>query len=167
MKDADYWIEKLELSVHPEGGYYREVYRSEETIPAAGLPSRYSGDRSFSTSIYYLLKGEDFSAFHRILSDEIWHFYTGAPLILHLIKPAGEYVAITMGTDEKGEFLFQFVIERGWWFAAEVKEKDSFSLVGCTVAPGFDFDDFRMGGEELAALFPAHRDLVLRFSGKR
>jgi predicted cupin superfamily sugar epimerase len=164
MKDADSWIEKLMLSRHPEGGYYREVYRSEESISVDSLPGRYRGDRAFSTAIYYLLKGDEFSAFHRLRSDEIWHFYTGSPVLIHLIMPSGEYRRAILGIDEEGGSLPQLVIVRGCWFAAEVKEKHSFSLAGCTVAPGFDFDDFQMGGGELAGLFPVHKDLIERFT---
>ena len=77
ISSAKYWIEKLNFEKHPEGGWFKEVYRSEEVIPKKSLPEYFPGSRNISTSIYYLLEGDDFSAFHRIKSDEIWHYYEG------------------------------------------------------------------------------------------
>ncbi len=142
MKDENYWIEKLQLVPHQEGGYFREVYRSIEKILNEALPPRYRGDRAFSTSIYYLLKGRQHSSFHKLQSDEKWNFYFGSPLVLHLIDCSGYYNRILLGVDiNKGEF-FQFTIHYNTKFAAEPIMKKSYSLVGCTVAPGFDFYDF-------------------------
>lgn len=159
---ADYWIKKLGLISHPEGGYYRESYRSDEMIPVGALPVRFSGgERAFSTAIYFLLSGSDFSAFHRLHSDEMWHFYGGAPLTIHSLDEKGGYSRWTLGCDvEKGE-AFQAVIKAGSWFGATLEDVDSFALVGCTVAPGFDFRDFEMGDRsELIRLYPGHRALI-------
>jgi predicted cupin superfamily sugar epimerase len=159
---ADYWIKKLGLIRHPEGGYYRESYRSDEMIAVGGLPVRFSGgERSFSTAIYFLLAGNDFSAFHRLHSDELWHFYTGEPLTIHALDETGGYSPWTLGSNaEKGE-AFQVVIKAGSWFGASLEQTDSFALVGCTVAPGFDFRDFEMGDRsELIRLYPGHRSLI-------
>ena len=113
MKDAGYWIKSLELIEHPEGGYFRETYRSPEAICKDSLPARYEGDRSFSTSIYFLLIGEQFSAFHQLKSDELWHFYVGSPLTIHIIDEDGNYSTTKLGRDlEKGE-VFQTAIEAG------------------------------------------------------
>lgn len=162
-QDAQYWIEKLALRPHPEGGYYHETYRSLEMIDAACLPSRYNSDRNLSTAIYYLLQGEQFSAFHRLRSDEIWHFYTGSPLLLHTIDNNGKYSKIILGQHfEKGE-RFQAVVPQGDWFAAEVAVANSFSLLGCTLAPGFDFADFELGNRgKLVKKFPQHAELINR-----
>jgi len=155
-----YWINKFSLLRHPEGGWFREVYRSDELISRQCLPERYSGDRNHSTSIYFLITREEFSAFHKLRSDEIWHFYYGSPLIIHTINNSGDYRQFTLALDE-----FQFTIKRDLWFAAEVADKDSFSLTGCTVSPGFHFDDFILARkEELISNFPQHKELIKRLT---
>jgi len=156
---ADYWIETLALAHHPEGGWFRESYRSSEQIPADALPERFHGPRSFCTAIYFLLERGDFSALHRIKSDEIWHFYEGAPLTVHVITPGGERYDILLGRDAACGHNLQAVVPAGCWFGAETR--GAFSLVGCTVAPGFDFSDFEMGERaRLTELFPQHRLLI-------
>jgi hypothetical protein len=165
MQTAEYWIEKLQLQKHPEGGYFREVYRAEETIPKHNLHERYSGDRNYSTSIYFLITSNEFSSFHRIKSDETWHFYHGSPITIHTIDENGKYSAVKLGSNpEKGE-VFQFTIPHGTWFAASVDEPDSYALVGCTVAPGFHYDDFKLGKrEEMIKLFPQHEEIINNFT---
>jgi hypothetical protein len=164
---AEFWIQNLALLPHPEGGYYREVYRSSEHIPHEALPSRYDGDRNFGTSIYYLLKSGQFSAFHKLHSDEIWHFYSGSPVRIYILI-AGQGLEIKcLGKDvAKGEQL-QVLLPHGCWFAAEVMLPESFVLVGCTVHPGFSFSDFILaGGEELRNLFPGEEKLIERLAIK-
>lgn len=167
MEDAGYWIKKLNLEPHPEGGFYKETYRSHEIIPKKALPDRFSGDRVFSTCIYYLLNKEDFSAFHRIQQDELWHFYDGSSLTIHIIDPDGAYFTKKLGTDmDEGETP-QVVVAAGCFFSAETNDKKLFSLTGCTVAPGFDFADFELPDKnELLALFPQHKELISRFTKK-
>ena len=162
-KTAEYWIKHLHLTNHPEGGWFSETYRAGETIPAKSLPDRFSGPRAFCTAIYFLLEQGDFSALHRIKSDEIWHFYDGAALSVEVITPMGEQYRILLGRDaERGECL-QAVVPAGCWFGAEVAGR--FSLVGCTVAPGFDFSDFEMADRvTLTELFPQHAVLVARLT---
>lgn len=165
MKNKDYWVEKLKLEPHPEGGFYREVYRSNEIISEVSLPERFSGDRVFSTSIYFLLNKKDVSAFHRIRQDEIWHFYDGSSLTIHIITPAGDYSKVKLGLDIEGNESPQAVVKAGCFFAAEVNHKEMFALTGCTVAPGFDFDDFEMPSyDKLVELFPQHEQVLKRFS---
>ena len=160
-KKADYWIEKLNLVAHPEGGYFREIYRSNELIPLACLPERFNGPRCFGTSIYFLLKSDTFSALHRIKSDEIWHFYLGTPLKIYAINPNGRLSNIILGQNVDAGESFQAVVPAGAWFGAKVTRPDSFALVGCTVAPGFDFDDFEMGERNnLLSQFPHHREII-------
>jgi uncharacterized protein len=155
------WIRDLGLKPHPEGGFFREVYRAEEKIARDGLPPRYRGDRSLSTSIYFLLLGRQVSRLHRLRSDEIWHFYEGSPVIVHSIGPGGAYAPIALGRDAAAGHVFQAVARAGWWFGAEVAAADSYALVGCTIAPGFEFDDFELGRREtLLAEFPGHRALI-------
>ena len=165
MKDARYWVQRLALNEHPEGGHFREVYRSHERIGAASLPSRYDGARSFSTSIYFLLQGGEVSRLHRLKSDELWHFYAGSPLTIHVLSEQGDYSTVVLGSDpERGE-EFQAVVKAGWWFGATVNDSASYSLVGCTVAPGFDYQDFELADrEELARAFPQHRQMIVRLT---
>ena len=158
-------IDNLGLQPHPEGGYYKETYRSTGAIPASDLPVEYSGDRNFSTSIYYLLVSEKPSAFHKINQDEIWHFYDGSPIELHTISESGEHQQFLIGRDFAKGQVPQLVVPANHWFASKVTETDSYSLVGCTVAPGFDFEDFTLAKrEDLIARFPRHRELILEFT---
>ncbi|BAC08382.1 cupin domain-containing protein [Thermosynechococcus vestitus] len=163
---AKAWIEALGLQPHPEGGYFREVYRSAGSIPRAVLPSGFQGgDRPYCTSIYFLLPSTACSRLHRIASDELWHFYTGSSLRIHVILPTGEYQALRLGINlDQGEQLQQ-VVPAGAWFGATVDAPDSFSLVGCTVAPGFDFRDFELGDrQQLQQQFPQHQRLIERLT---
>ena len=159
VKDARYWIDRLELSPHPEGGYYCATYKLDLTIARSALPSSYRGDRSASTAIYFLLDGVDFSAFHRIASDEVWHFYAGSSLVVYVIDPDGDYSELHLG--DCSDDVFQAVVKAGCWFASRVKDVAGFALVGCTVAPGFDFADFELAvRSELVAAYPQHRKLI-------
>ena len=164
-QNAKYWIENLQLEPHPEGGYFRQTYRSEMVIASEALPAGFGGARAASTAIYFLLERENFSAFHRLRSDEVWHFYAGDPLIVHVIEPEGKYSSILLGRDPEAGQVLQDVVRAGCWFASHVADWKSFAVVGCTVAPGFDFEDFKMGKrEELVARYPQHRDLIRRLT---
>jgi predicted cupin superfamily sugar epimerase len=148
MQTAHEWIQTLQLVQHPEGGWYREVYRSPDSIPGQALPARFGADRRYATSIYFLLQHGDFSAFHRIRQDEMWHFYDGDPLRLHAISPSGDHHTIVLGRNlELGQQLTA-VVPAGWWFGAEVADSGSFCLVGCTVAPGFEFEDLEIADRQ-------------------
>jgi len=147
IRDASYWIEHLNLLPHPEGGYYKEVYRSGEEVKRQSLPDRFPGDRSFSTSIYFLLEKDNFSAFHRIKSDEVWHFYDGDPISIYVIDTDGILTLYKLGLSPDKGIVPQVTIPANTWFASESTGK--FSLVGCTVSPGFDFNDFEMADRGL------------------
>jgi predicted cupin superfamily sugar epimerase len=162
MTTARHWITTLSLARHPEGGWYRETYRSREAVARAHLPPRFDGDRAFSTAIYFLLESGDFSALHRIRQDEVWHYYGGSPLTLHVISPAGDYSTLTLGRVRGAP---QAVTPAGCFFAATVDEPDSFTLAGCTVAPGFDFADFKLPSRaELCRLYPDLREVIERLT---
>ena len=164
-KSAKYWIEKLGLEPHPEGGYFRQTYRSEIAIAREALPAGFTGARAASTAIYFLLEGKNFSAFHRLRSDEVWHFYAGEPLMVHVINPAGTYSAIRLGRDLDAGEIPQVVVPAGCWFASHVVGWKSFAVVGCTVAPGFDFEDFEMARRaELVARYPEQREWIERLT---
>ena len=156
-------VERFQLLPHPEGGYYKENYRSGEEIAHNALPQRFSGNRQFSTAIYFLLEQRNFSAFHRIQSDECWHFYAGQTLHVHVIHPNGQYELLKLGNDLSQGESFQAVVPAGSWFASETAEGGTFSFVGCTVAPGFDFADFVLAkAEELVQQFPSMEILIRR-----
>jgi len=161
LKDFQSIIKELKLKPHPEGGYFRETYRSRGSISAECLDNDYQGRRNFSTAIYFLLTSDLFSAFHRLHQDEMWHFYDGSPLALHVISKDGLYQTKVLGRcTAKGEEL-QIVVRGGDWFAATVVEPNSYTLAGCTVSPGFDFEDFKLANrEELVARFPQHRQII-------
>lgn len=162
MQDkAGYWIDRLQLAPHPEGGWFAQTYRSAESVRDGQLPRRFEGDRVFSTAIYYLLEGGDFSAFHRIKSDEIWHFYAGSPVTLYVIEKSGRLVQKKLGREpDKGE-SFQVVVEAGCWFGAAVDDPASYALMGCTVAPGFEYADFQLADRSrLLQEYPQHRKII-------
>ena len=163
--NAEYYIKELGLQKHPEGGWFKEVYRSEEFTERIHLPARYSGARHHSTSIYFLLAGAEYSGFHRIKSDELWHFYAGTGLTVYMINDAGNYSEIKLGSNHAAGEVFQCAIPRGVWFGATVNQPDSFSLAGCTVAPGFHFDDFELAERgDMLYKFPQHRELIVRLT---
>jgi uncharacterized protein len=160
---AEYLIKHLQLQPHPEGGFFKETYRSTGIIPSQCLPSFFSDERHYSTAIYFLLQQSDFSAFHKIKSDECWHFYEGETLLIHIIDGEGNYSCIRLGRKiDEGE-TFQFVVPANCWFASEPAPGTEFALVGCTVAPGFDFEDFEMADEKvLTNAFPQHQSIIKR-----
>ncbi len=166
MKEQNFWIQQLQLKPHPEGGYYREVYRSTEQIAKQALPERYATDHCFSTSIYFLLPADSFSAFHRLKSDEIWHFYLGDSVTLFLLTEDGKLHTRRLGNlVEQGEQL-QLVIPHGVWFAAQVSHpQHGYALLGCTVAPGFEFADFELANQQqLLNQFPQHEKIIKRLT---
>lgn len=160
---AKQYITDLNLVPHREGGYYKQTYYSSEILPATGLPARFNGDRPVSTGIYYLLEKGDFSTFHKIKSDECWHFYAGDAVVIHMIQQDGEYLQAKLGHRLKEGETFQYVVPAGVWFAVEPAPESEFALTGCTVAPGFSFEDFEIGTKELLlSKFPNHHEVIDR-----
>jgi uncharacterized protein len=162
MNTVDYWINHLELLPHPEGGFFKETYRASETIDEP--PARFDGKRNLSTAIYFLLRSQERSVFHRIKSDEIWHFYEGSTLSIYVLKDQGLKV-YKLGTRiERGESL-QVVIPANCWFGAKVDEPNSYALCGCTVSPGFDFQDFEMADRsELSKKYPGYENEIIQLT---
>lgn len=157
--DVKELIQKLQLKAHPEGGFYSETYRSTESIVTD------SGKvRNTSTAIYYLLENEDKSHFHRIQSDELWFFHQGQPLEINVIIGT-QFKIILLGNDiEKGE-VPQAIIPANSWFASSIKNATGFSLVSCTVAPGFDFEDFELASREnLIQEYPHLKTIIEKYT---
>jgi uncharacterized protein len=160
MKTAQYWIEHLQLQAHPEGGFYKETYRAAEQIPKEGLPARFPAARHHATSIYFLLRAQDRSYFHRIKSDELWHYHAGSSLTIYVLHN-GKCKEHILGSDiDQGQSL-QVVVPANCWFGARVNDANGYVLSGCTVAPGFDFADFEMA-DRIALLkeFPGETAIV-------
>lgn len=154
-------VRKLDLNPHPEGGYFRETYRSGDVLPEDVLDKNIQGSRNTSTGIYYLLESGDFSAFHKINQDEMWHFYLGDAIELSMISEHGKLSTVIIGSDIlKGELL-QFIVPKNYWFGARILKENSFALLGCTVAPGFDFKDFTLGNRyDLIKQFSEHKNII-------
>ena len=166
MNVQDY-IKKLKLLPHPEGGYFNEIYRAVGITSQPNLPMRFSGGRAYSTAIYYLLESGDFSSLHRLASDEQWFHVDGSALTIHSIDPTGNYSKHHIGKNlDAGEFPYA-VVPHGNWFGGTVDTAQSFALVGCVVAPGFDFDDFELADKgKLIKLFPQHKALIQKLTRK-
>jgi predicted cupin superfamily sugar epimerase len=155
-REAARLVKKLGLERHPEGGHFRQTYESDLQISIEG----YGRPRHVATAIYYLLAGGEFSAFHRIKSDEIWHHYAGGPVTLYAISGDGK-----LSKTKIDKNMPQAVIKANTWFAASLDSKRSYCLLGCTVSPGFHYDDFQLAGrDELARAYPQHKRLIERYT---
>ncbi|MFO0749951.1 MAG: cupin domain-containing protein [Myxococcota bacterium] len=154
-------VERLGLLPHPEGGWFRETWRAGETVARDALPARFAGPRAHGTAILFLLEAGQFSALHRIASDEVWCFHLGAPLVVHVLGRDGIREDLVLGHDVGGGQRVQAVVPHGALFGARVLGDAGYALVSCTVAPGFDFADFVMPSRaELVAALPQHAALI-------
>jgi len=157
-------ISRLNLEPHPEGGFFRETHRSPERVARASG----GASRSAATAIYYLLAGGDRSTWHRIDAEEMWHFYEGDPLHVHVLLPHGELQTFRLGNALEHEGAdFQALVPAGAWFAAECAAPEGYSLAGCTVAPGFEFEAFEIAQADLLLKdWPQHEELIERLARK-
>src|SRR5579862_2274569 len=143
---AEEIIALLKLKPHPkEGGFFSETYRAKEAIPRSALPSRYVGPHAFGTCIYYLLTPGNFSAMHRLQSDEIFHFYLGDPVEMLQLWPDSTGKTVVLGIDLQAGMTPQVIVPRNVWQGSRLVPGGKFALLGCTVAPGFDFADYEHG----------------------
>ncbi len=157
MRDATYWINRLDLQPHPEGGFYKEVYRS---VDMTSHPE-HSKERNLATSIYFLLEGENISHFHELSSDELWYYHDGNGANIHVFDK-GQYLSYELSKASKGQL--QVLLPAHSEFAAEVIGQDGYVLMGCVVTPGFDFEDFKMLKKaEMLEKYPEHGQLIERF----
>ena len=166
MPSAEELIRHLGLAPHPkEGGFFRETYRAGESLPASALPPRYQGPRSASTAIYYLLTPTTFSALHRLQTDEIFHFYLGDPIRMLQLDPDGTGRTIVLGPDVLHGQQLQVLAPRGIWQGSCLEPGGAFALVGCTVAPGFEYIDYEAGDRQtLLRQYPAFADMIRRLT---
>src|SRR5271167_2624854 len=152
----------LQLEAHPcEGGYFRQTWKSDEEIPLTALPSRYSGARAAGTAIYYLLEPSTFSEMHRLISDEVFHFYYGDPVEMLQLWPDGSSRVVRLGGDLASGVLPQLVVPKGVWQGSRLVPGGSVALIGCTVSPGFDYADYETGSRaDLVREYPAAAELI-------
>ncbi|WP_318531352.1 cupin domain-containing protein [Levilactobacillus suantsaii] len=154
-------MEQLNLSPHPEGGWYRQVYKSEDTFNSPGTTKKLH----YYTSIYFLLDNQRVSHFHRLTRDELWYFHAGNTLAIHCISPEGRFYSVKLGNNPANNEQFQFDVPAGTIFGSETIKPDSFSLVSCAVAPGFTFDDFElMHKQDLLQKYPDYREIINRLT---
>lgn len=165
MPTAEELIARLGLQPHPkEGGFFRETYRAGERLPDAALPPRYGGARATSTAIYYLLTPTSVSALHRLQSDEVFHFYLGGPVRMLQLDPNGGGRTVVLGSDILAGQTPQLVVPRGIWQGSHL-EAGAFALLGCTVAPGFEYADYEHGDRaELTRQYPDWAELIRRLT---
>jgi predicted cupin superfamily sugar epimerase len=160
MKNAAFWIKHLQLIQHPTAGHYKVVYESPET-----LMNKENQPRRAHSSIYYLLESHEIGYWRCIKSDETFHFYAGSDLTLHLIKKDGTVRQVKMGNlSEDASAKFQFTVPANTWFALEVTQKNSYSLVACSVTPGFDYYDYNILDKKyMLSIFPQHAAMIHQF----
>lgn len=155
QKDANYYIQHLGLEPHPEGGHYKNTFASGESLQA----------RKLYTSIYFLIEEGNVSHLHRLKSDELWYYHGGSSLVVHVIDEEGNYVEHKVGLDIENGETPQVLVPKNSIFGSSVIEKGTFSLVGCMVAPGFDFEDFELfTQEELLEKYPQHEQIIRRMA---
>lgn len=164
MVKVELLIEKLNLSKHPEGGFYSENYRSGVSIPGNIIAKNYDGNRCLGTSIYFLLNGKDISHFHKLKSDEIWYHHLGSNIIIHMISLDGNYRKEILGANTD-KSLFSVLIPKDTWFAAELEDHTTYGLVSCVVFPGFEFQDFELATKDnLITQYPEFSYLINKFT---
>ncbi len=182
-RESEFIIKRFDMvELEAEGGYYHESYRSDKYVYVGGCSdsnpknSVYSYPRPVHgpstvrpalTLIYYLLDGNQFSAFHKVKYDEIWHFYKGSSVNLYILTNSEKLLSIKLGNDIKNNEQVQFVIKGNTWFGADINDKSSYSLIGCSVSPGFDFRDFEPGERDrLKIMYPQHECIINRLTRK-
>ncbi len=161
MHSAKYWIEKLRMTAHPEGGWFTETFRDTRMVTAENLKGELK-TYSASTAIYFLLDDQAFSAFHRIGAAEVWHFYAGTGITIYSIDQNGNLQTVDLGSDTDNGQVLTTTIPAGVWFASKVNQKEGYALCGCTVAPGFEFSEFELARKnDLLVKFPQHEKVIV------
>lgn len=162
---AQTYIDAFQMQAHPEGGFFRETCRSDQLVEVTVADDCTAVRRNVATGIYFLLEAGNFSAFHKIKSDEMWHFYAGQVLEILELKATGELLCTRLGPNILQGDAHQYVVRANTWFASRVAAGSAFSLVGCTVAPGFDFTDFCLADRDaLLENFPQHGQIIAKLT---
>ncbi|MBB6625049.1 cupin domain-containing protein [Clostridium gasigenes] len=164
MFTANYFIEKLQMNEHPEGGYYKECFACSENVSSRDLTTKFEGERILWTSIYFLLRDGELSNFHRLKSDEMWYYHSGSALTIYMISPDGILTTSQLGLDiEKGE-VPQVLVPKNYIFGSAMNN-EGYALVGCMVSPGFDFKDFELfERSDLLNRYPTHKDVIMKLT---
>lgn len=158
-KTVNEWVEQLQLEPHIEGGYYRQIYKSTDTLSAN------ENERALYTSIYFLLEERNPSHFHRLTADEVWYFHAGQTLSIHMIHPDGRYECVRLGSDIENGSQLQFCVPKGVIFGSSVEEENSYAVVSCMVAPGFEYTDFELlPQKQLLDTYPQHEAIIKKLS---
>lgn len=162
MTTVERIIDILKLEPHPEGGYYTQTYKTDESLPGDYLPERYGGSRSFGTAIYYLLTPDTFSTMHRVKSDELFHFYSGDPVEMLQLFPDGTGKTVIIGSNLEEGMLPQVIVPRGVWQGCRLLPGGEYALMGTTVSPGFEFSDYEEAKRSvLIRHYPAFDHLII------
>ncbi len=163
--NAQHWVSKLGLLPHPEGGYYKRTYESEERTTDNELAVSFEGERKLYTSIYFLLTSDNVSHFHRLIADELWYYHAGSSLTIHVIDELGDYKEIKLGMDLDNGEVPQALVPKNSIFGSSVMGDDACSLVGCMVSPGFEFQDFELFTQaELLTKYPQHEGIIMKLA---
>ena len=166
MYTADYFVKNLNMIEHPEGGFYKEIYTSEENITAKELKVEFEGSRILWTSIYFLLRDGEVSNFHRLKSDEMWYYHSGSPLTIYIITPEGELITEKLGLNIKNGEKPQVLVPKDYIFGSAMNN-EGYALVGCMVSPGFEFRDFELFKRSfLLEKYPQYEDTILKLTPK-
>jgi len=166
MYTADYFVEKLNMIAHPEGGFYKEIYMSEENITANELEVDFEGSRILWTSIYFLLRDGEVSNFHRLKSDEMWYYHSGSPLTIYMIGPEGKLITEQLGINIENGEKPQVLVPKDYIFGSAMNN-EGYALVGCMVSPGFEFRDFELFKRSfLLEKYPQYEDAIIKLTPK-
>ena len=164
MYTADEFIKNLNMIAHPEGGFYKEVYTSEENITAKELKVEFEGSRMLWTSIYFLLRDGEVSNFHRLKSDEMWYYHSGSPLTIYMISPKGELITEQLGLNIENGEKPQVLVPKDYIFGSAMNN-EGYALVGCMVSPGFEFRDFELFKRRfLLEKYPQYEEIILKLT---
>ncbi|ATH63319.1 uncharacterized protein ACUXOR_001690 [Staphylococcus pasteuri] len=157
MKNAQYWIDSLNLTPHPEGGYFKESIRQPST----------ETNRAAFSSIYFLLTPSDISHFHRIDADEVWYYHDGQSLTIHMITPDGKYESVQLGPNIEDGEVMQYTVPKRTIFASSLEHDEGFCLVGCMCQPAFEYEQFELfERNELNQMYPEHQTVIDKYALK-
>ena len=160
----EYLVQHLDLQAHPEGGFYAPAFRSEQVLDTTTLNGSWKRPRTLYSSIFFLLTANHHSSWHRIASDEIWHLYEGDDICVHILHPDGSYSQERL-SNKVGKEKFSAIVKAGCWFASHCEGALGYSLSGCTLAPGFDFEDFELGNtQELIKVYPEYAEIIKKYA---